>query len=132
VALLRSAQIVAKLVEAETEDDAKAGLRIVVRALAEPLKRIAENAGYEGSIVAEHVLANDTFGWGFNALTEEYEDLLKAGVIDPAKVVRCSLENASSIAALVLTTETLVAEIPKKAEPMGGGGPGGGMGDYDM
>ena len=132
VALLRSTQIVAALITADTEDDMKAGLQIVRRALAEPLKRIAENAGYEGSIVAEHVLSNDAFGWGFNALTEEYEDLLKAGVIDPAKVVRCSLENASSIASLVLTTETLVAEIPKKAEPMGGGGPGGGMGDYDM
>jgi chaperonin GroEL len=128
VVLLRAVAEVAKLVDTETEDDLKAGLQIVRRALAEPLKRIAENAGYEGSIVAERVVTNDAFGFGFNALTEEYEDLVKAGVIDPAKVVRCSLENAASIAALVLTTETLVAEMPKKEEK--GGAPQ--MPDYDM
>jgi chaperonin GroEL len=116
VALLRAQAVIAPMIEAEQDDDVKAGLQIVRRALAEPLKRIAENAGYEGSIVAERVLANDDFNFGFNALTEQYEDLVAAGVIDPAKVVRCALENAASIAGLVLTTETLVAEMPKKED----------------
>jgi len=111
--------------------DAKVGVEIVQRAIQEPLRQIAENAGHEGSVVANHVLSNDEMAYGFNALTEEYEDLVKAGVIDPAKVVRSTLENAASIGALVLTTEALVAEIPQP-EPMmppGGGDPGmGGMG----
>ena len=116
VALLRAQAVLDPLIDEEQDDDVKAGLQIVRRALAEPLKRIAENAGYEGSIVAERVLAEENFNYGFNALTEQYEDLVASGVIDPAKVVRCALENAASIAGLVLTTETLVAEMPKKEE----------------
>jgi len=116
VALLRAQEVLDPLIDEEQDDDVKAGLQIVRRALAEPLKRIAENAGYEGSIVAERVLAEENFNYGFNALTEQYEDLVASGVIDPAKVVRCALENAASIAGLVLTTETLVAEMPKKEE----------------
>ena len=116
VALLRSSSVLDPLIEQEEDDDIKAGIQIVKRALGEPLKQIAENAGYEGSIVAERVLDEENYNFGFNALTEQYEDLVEAGVIDPAKVVRCALENAASIASLVLTTETLVAEIPEKEE----------------
>ncbi len=108
--------------------DAKVGVEIVRRALTEPLRQIVENAGHEGSVVLDKVLAEDTFGYGFNALTEEYEDLVAAGVIDPAKVVRATIENAASIGALLLTTEALVAEIPQPEPPMPpGGGDMGGM-----
>ncbi len=107
--------------------DAKVGVEIVRRALSEPLRQIAENAGYEGSVVLDKVLAEDTVGFGFNALTEDYEDLVAAGVIDPAKVVRATIENASSIGALLLTTEALVAEIPQPEPPMPPGGGDMGM-----
>ncbi len=110
--------------------EAKVGVEIVRRALTEPLRQIATNAGYEGSVVVNNVLNEDNFNYGFNALTEEYEDLVEAGVIDPAKVVRATIENAASIGALLLTTEALVAEIPEPepAMPPGGGGDMGGMG----
>ncbi len=126
-ALLRAQAVVERLVKKEKEDDVRSGIQIVARAIAEPLKQIAENAGYEGSIVAERVLANEEYGFGFDALTEKYEDLVKAGVIDPVKVVRCALENAASIGAMVLTTETLVAEIPEKEKAAPPTPP-----DYDM
>ncbi len=104
--------------------DAKVGVDIVRRAISEPLRQIAENAGYEGSVVLDKVLAEKDMNYGFNALTEKYEDLVAAGVIDPAKVVRSTIENAASIGALLLTTEALVAEIPQPepAMPPGGGG----------
>jgi chaperonin GroEL len=105
------------------------GANIIKRAIEEPMRHIATNAGAEGSIVVAKVkeLKQDE---GFNAATETYEDLVKAGVIDPAKVVRNALQNASSIASLLLTTEALVSEIPEeKKEPAGGGhSHGGGMG----
>jgi len=107
--------------------DAKVGVEIVRRALTEPLRQIAENAGYEGSVVLDKVLAEETVGFGFNALTEDYEDLVAAGVIDPAKVVRATIENAASIGALLLTTEALVAEIPQPEPPMPPGGGDMGM-----
>jgi chaperonin GroEL len=103
------------------------GVNIVRRALEEPLRHIANNAGHEGSIVVQKV-GEGKAAFGFNALTEAYEDLVKAGVIDPAKVSRTALENASSIAGLLLTTEALVAEIPEeKPAPPAGGPPGGDM-----
>jgi chaperonin GroEL len=111
----------------------QAGVNIIRRALEEPLRQIAGNAGFEGSIVVDKVLNNPSSSWGFNALTEKYEDLIAAGVIDPAKVARCALQNAASVASLMLTTETLIAEKPKKESgaPMGGGAGGmGGMGGY--
>jgi len=125
VTLLRAS---ISLEDVEAEGDVAAGVRIVQAALRAPIKQIANNAGYEGSIVAEKVLGYESPKWGFNAAKEEYEDLTAAGVADPAKVVRSSLENAASIGALVLTTEALIAEIPQK-EPAGppGGMPGGGM-----
>jgi len=104
--------------------DEQTGVEIVKKALVEPLRQIAANAGYEGSVVLEDVLENDDPNFGFNALTEEFVDLVKDGVVDPAKVVRCALENAASVGALVLTTEAVVAEIPEETPAMP---PGGGM-----
>ncbi len=111
--------------------ESKVGVEIVQRAITEPLRQIATNAGHEGSVVLDKVLSNDDFNFGFNALEEEYQDMVEAGVIDPAKVVRATIENASSIGALLLTTEALVAEIPGEGDDMppgAGGAPGGGMG----
>ncbi len=110
-----------------TDDDEQIGVNIVKRALEEPLRQIAQNAGREGAVIVERVKAEKNENFGFNAETEEFEDLVKAGVIDPAKVARTALQNAASIASLMLTTEALVAEVPEeKKAPMGP--PGGGMG----
>jgi chaperonin GroEL len=135
VALLR-AQGVLEKIEGDLNDDQKAGVSIVRRAIEAPLRRIAENAGHEGSVVVERV-RNEKGAFGFNAATEEYGDLVKAGVIDPTKVVRCALQNAASVAGLLLTTEAMIADKPEKKGAgggMGGGMPGGmgGMGDMDM
>jgi chaperonin GroEL len=110
------------------EGDQQIGVNIVRRAIEEPLRWIASNAGKEGSIVVAQVKGNQG-AYGYNAQTDEYEDLISAGVIDPTKVVRSALQNASSIASLLLTTEALVSEIPEeKKEPAMPGGHGGGMG----
>jgi chaperonin GroEL len=108
--------------------DEKVGVDIIRRALEEPIRQIAENAGAEGSIVVQKVLEKSG-AYGFNAETEEYEDLMEAGIIDPTKVTRIALQNASSIAGLMVTTEALVTEIPEKKEKAPMPGPGGGMGD---
>src|SRR5690242_2754193 len=127
VALARCVQALEKL---KVEGDEQIGVNIVKRALVEPLRQIAENAGEEGAIVLGKVNDSKDNNFGYNALTGEYEDLVKAGVLDPTKVVRIALQNAGSIASLMLTTEALVADIPeeKKGAPAGGGH-GGGMGD---
>ncbi|HHV64572.1 MAG TPA: chaperonin GroEL [Peptococcaceae bacterium] len=113
------------------EGDQKTGAEIVRRALQEPVRQIANNAGYEGSVVVENIKNNGKRGIGFNAVTEKYEDMIAAGIVDPAKVTRSALQNAASIAAMLLTTECLVADIPEKENNpagMGGmGGMGGGM-----
>ncbi|MDQ7794593.1 MAG: chaperonin GroEL [bacterium] len=106
------------LAEIEAEGDERVGVQIVRRALEEPLRQIANNAGQEGSVVVERV-RREKPGIGFNAVNEQYEDLVKAGIVDPAKVVRFALQNAASIASLVLTTEALVTDIPEK-EKKGG------------
>ena len=128
VALLRAKAAVAKL--SSDNPDVKAGIKIVLRALEAPLRQIAENAGVEGSTVVGKINDNtgsDTFG--FNAQTEQFEDLLQAGIVDPAKVVRTALQNAASVAGLLVTTEAMVAETPKNdAAPAMPGGMGGGMG----
>ena len=126
VALLRAGKGLESL---KLEGDQKVGLEIIKRAIEEPMRHIATNAGAEGSIVVAKVKDLKNNDEGFNAATETYEDLVKAGVIDPAKVVRSALQNSSSIASLLLTTEALVSEIPeeKKEAPMPGGH-GGGMG----
>jgi chaperonin GroEL len=110
-------------------EDEQIGVQILRRALEHPLRQIAENAGAEGSIVVEKVRAQDNNAFGYNAQTEEYEDLVKAGVIDPTKVVRSALQNAASIAGLLLTTEAVVVEKPEDTPmpPMPGGGDMGGM-----
>ncbi len=120
VTLLRAASAIDKL--RGGNDDVKTGRAIVKKALTEPLRQIAFNAGWEGSVVAERVLTSEPVSMGFNAANEKYEDMLAAGIIDPAKVVRCALENAASIGAMVLTTEALIAEIEEEKPPMPGGG----------
>src|SRR5207249_1270288 len=124
VALIRAS---ASLGNLRVSEDEKVGVRIIQKALEEPLRWIVSNAGAEGSVVLEKV-KNGKGAFGFNAATEEYEDLVKAGVIDPTKVVRAALQNAASVASLMLTTEALVAERPKKKSSGGGGGHGGGGG----
>jgi chaperonin GroEL len=113
--------------DVQAEGDAKVGVEIVKRAIEEPVRQIANNAGQEGSVVAEAVKKSDK-GIGFNALTNEYVDMIKAGIVDPAKVVRSALQNAASIAAMILTTETLVADKPEPPAPPMPAGMGGGMG----
>jgi chaperonin GroEL len=128
VALLRCIKAVESL---KAEGDEQVGINIIRRALEEPLRQIAGNAGYEGPVVIAKVREAKGAEDGFNALTEKYENLVDAGVIDPTKVVRSALQNAASIASLLLTTEALVSEIPedKPEAPAGGGhGGGGGMG----
>jgi len=114
-----------KVEELELEGDEAIGAGILLRALEEPLRQIAANAGLEGALVARKVKEGKG-AYGFNARTEEYEDLIKAGVVDPAKVSRTALENGASIAGLLLTTEALVAEIPEKKPAAPAGGPPGG------
>ncbi len=107
--------------------DEELGVKIIRRALEEPIRQIANNAGFEGSVVAEHV-KNEKGANGFNAETGTYEDLMAAGVIDPTKVTRYAIQNAASVAGLLITTEAMIAEKPKKDSPMppmGGGGMGG-------
>jgi len=109
-------------------DDENIGVSIVKRALEEPLRQISINAGYEGAVVVDKVRSEKNSSFGFNAQTEEYGDMLKMGVVDPTKVTRSALQNAASIAGLLLTTEAVVADIPEKEKPMGP--PGGGGMDY--
>ncbi|MBW2464406.1 MAG: chaperonin GroEL, partial [Deltaproteobacteria bacterium] len=124
VALIRGQVGLDKL---DVSDEQRVGVNILRRAIEEPLRQISANAGLEGSIVVNEV-RNSKGNHGFNAATEKYEDLMKAGVIDPTKVVRTALQNAASVASLMLTTEALVAELPKDAEPSAGGhSHGGGM-----
>ncbi|HRK08735.1 MAG TPA: chaperonin GroEL [Pseudobdellovibrionaceae bacterium] len=107
------------------------GAQIIKRACEEPLRMIAFNAGLDGAVVLEKVRSNKSQAFGFNAYTEVYEDLVKSGVIDPVKVVRSALENAASVSSLMLTTEAMIAELPKKEDKMPAA-PGGGMGGMDM
>ena len=127
VALLRCVKALEGL---KLEGDEAVGLGIIRRALEEPIRMIAANAGYEGAVVVDKVCNNDDAEFGFNADTADYENLVKAGVIDPTKVTRTALQNASSIAALLLTTEALISEIKEeeKTPAMPPGGMGGGMG----
>ena len=131
VALLRAKAAVAKV---KTDNaDVRAGINIVLKALEAPIRQIAENAGVEGSIVVGKINDNKSATFGFNAQTEEYVDMLQAGIVDPAKVVRTALQDAASVAGLLITTEAMVAEAPRKesAPAMPGGGMGG-MGGMDF
>ncbi|KAI6244276.1 Chaperonin GroEL [Aphelenchoides fujianensis] len=130
-ALLKASKALAGLTG--DNDDQTAGIAIVRRALQAPIRQIAENAGVEGSIVVGKILENDSSSFGFNAQSEQYVDLVTDGVIDPAKVVRTALQNAASVAGLMITTEAAIVEAPKKASA--GAAPGGmpgGMGDMDF
>ncbi|HKN29006.1 MAG TPA: chaperonin GroEL, partial [Roseiarcus sp.] len=128
VALLRAKAAIGKL--SDENSDIQAGINIVLRALEAPIRQIAENAGAEGSIVVGKITENKSQTYGFDAQTEQYVDMLTAGIVDPAKVVRVALQDAASVAGLMITTEAMVAEHPKKEAPaMPGGGGMGGM-DY--
>jgi chaperonin GroEL len=124
VTLVRAAKALEKFdLGKDSDPDEQIGVSIVKRALEEPLRQIVQNAGREGAVVVERIRNEKNENFGFNAQTEEYEDLVKAGVIDPAKVTRTALQNAASIAGLMLTTEAMVADIPEedKGSPMPGG-----------
>ncbi|MCB8882527.1 chaperonin GroEL [Acidisoma cellulosilytica] len=109
------------------------GIEIVRKAIQTPLRQIAENAGADGAVIAGKILEKDEYNWGYDAQTGEFKDLVVAGIIDPAKVVRTALQDAASVAGLLVTTEAMVAERPeKKSAPMPGGGGMGGMGDMDF
>src|SRR6201996_1405251 len=128
VALARASLILSKLNAAN--EDQRIGIDIVRRAVLMPLRQIAENAGEDGAVVSGRVLDRDEYNWGLDAQTGEFKDLVAAGIIDPTKVVRTALQNAASIAGLLVTTEAMVAERPEKKTPMPeGAGMGGGMGD---
>ena len=131
IALLRAKAAIGKLTN--ENDDVQSGINIVLKALESPIRQIAENSGVEGSIVVGKVLANKSPTYGFDAQKEEYVDMLSAGIVDPAKVVRVALQDAASVAGLLITTEAMVAEVPKKeaAPAMPGGGGMGGMGGMD-
>jgi len=128
VALLRAGETLKKLRVAN--DDQKTGVEIVRKALSWPARQIAINAGEDGSVIVGKILEKDQYAFGFDAQNGEYVDMVKKGIIDPTKVVRQALQGASSVAGLLITTEAMVAEVPKKQSGGGGGGgmpPGGGM-----
>jgi chaperonin GroEL len=120
VVLLRAGKVLTTL---KADGDEQIGVNIILRATEEPLRQIAGNAGFEGAVVIEKVRANNDSNFGFNAASGQFEDLVKAGVIDPTKVTRSALQHAASISSLMLTTEALICEIPEKksAPPVGGG-----------
>jgi chaperonin GroEL len=133
VALLRAKKAVGRITN--DNHDVQAGINIVLKALEAPIRQIAENSGVEGSIVVGHIMDNKSETYGFDAQTENYVDMVEKGIIDPAKVVRAALQDAASIAGLLVTTEAMVAEVPKDKPampPMPGGGGMGGMGGMDF
>jgi chaperonin GroEL len=123
-------QVVAGLEKIDVSDwdeEAKIGFTIAKRAMEEPIRQIATNAGLDGAIIADKA-KHEKKGIGYDASAMEWKDMIKAGIIDPAKVTRSALQNAASISGLLLTTECAVTDLPEKEEPMAGGGPGmGGM-----
>ncbi len=130
VALLRAKKAVGRI--HNENPDVQAGINIVLKALEAPIRQIAENAGVEGSIVVGKIVENKEETFGFDAQSEEYVDMVEKGIIDPAKVVRAALQDAASVAGLLVTTEAMVAEAPKKQAPMPPMPPGGGMGGMDF
>jgi chaperonin GroEL len=126
VALLRAKKSVGKI--ANDNADVQAGINIVLKALEAPLRQIAENSGVEGSIVVNKILENKSETYGFDAQNEEYVDMVEKGIVDPAKVVRTALQDAASVAGLLVTTEAMIAEVPKEQPAMPAMPPGGGMG----
>ncbi len=127
-AYINAIPVIDALLESATGDE-KTGMMLVKKALEEPVKQIAKNAGLEGAVIVEKIKESEK-GIGFNALIEEYQDMIKAGIVDPAKVTRSALQNAASVSAMILTTESVVANQPEKEAPAPAGMPGGGMGMY--
>jgi len=129
---LRAKAAVAKL--KNDNADVQAGINIVLKALEAPIRQIVENAGVEGSIVVGKILENKSETFGFNAQTEEYVDMISTGIVDPAKVVRTALQDAASVSGLLITTEAMIAEMPREKAPAmpGGAGGMGGMGGMDF
>ena len=127
IALVNAAPAVAELLT-KSEGDEKTGVSIVLRALEEPIKQIAINAGLEGAVILENVRKENKVGFGYNARTDEYVDMISSGIVDPTKVTRSALQNAASVASMVLTTESLVADKKEPAAPAPDAGMGGGMG----
>ncbi len=127
VAYLNVIEEVAKLLDT-AEGDEKTGVQIVVKALEAPVRQIAENAGFEGSVIVDKIITSGKKSYGFDAYTEEYCDMMEKGIVDPTKVSRSALQNAASVAATVLTTEALVVSLPEEAPAAPAGGMGGGMG----
>lgn len=115
IAPINAIPAVEKLIETASDSDEKTGMQIVLKALEAPLRQIAANAGLEGSVIVENIKRANKIGYGFNAKTEEYTDMIEAGIVDPTKVTRSALQNAASVAAMVLTTESLVADIKEPA-----------------
>jgi chaperonin GroEL len=138
VALLRAASAIEAAANATNDHDEKIGVMIVRRAIEAPLRQLCENAGIDGSLVVQEVIKKKTGAFGYNVATGEYEDLFKAGVVDPTKVTRVALQNAASVAALLLTTECMITDAPENKPAGGPGGHGGdmggmgGMGGMDM
>ena len=126
MALLRASKALAGLKGAN--DDQKIGISIVRKALQAPARPIAANAGEDGSVIVGKILENSKYAFGYNAQTHEYGDMYTQGVIDPAKVVRCALQDAASVAGLLITTEAMIADLPKKDAGHNHGPAGGGMG----
>src|SRR6185436_4943513 len=130
VALLRSVEALKRI--RTQNDDQKTGVEIVRKAITSPARQIAINAGEDGSVVVGKIREKDQYNYGYDAQSGEYGDMVKKGIIDPTKVVRTALQDAASVAGLLITTEAMVAELPKKKGPAMPGGPGGGMGDMDF
>jgi chaperonin GroEL len=130
VPLLRAAKVLGRLRPAN--DDERTGIEIVRKAITAPARQIAINSGDDGSVVVGKILEKDQYAYGYDAQTGEYGNLVSKGIIDPTKVVRAALQGAASVAGLLITTEAMVAELPKKKAPAMPGGPGGGMGDMDF
>ncbi len=130
VALLRA---IKALDAVKTENaDQKTGIDIVRKAIQTPAKQIVDNSGGDGAVVVGKLLENSSYSYGYDAQTGQYEDLVKVGIIDPTKVVRTALEDAASVAGLVITTEAIITELPKKEAPTMPGGGMGGMGGMDF
>ena len=130
MALLRAVEALKGL--RTKNDDQKTGVEIVRKALSAPARQIAINAGEDGSVIVGKIIEKDQYAFGFDGQSGEYGNLVTKGIIDPTKVVRCAIQNAASVAGLLITTEAMVAELPKKQAPAAGMPPGGGMGGMDF
>ena len=114
------------------DPDENTGVEIIKKALLEPVRVIAENSGFEGAVILEKISTSKQENYGFDAQSDKYGNMITMGIVDPAKVTRAAVENAASVAGMILTTEALITDVPEPEAPMPGGMPGGGMGGMDM